>query len=145
MKNKIFVRKKKLQEKNMLKGMGYGQIAPVFEVVTCNYEGSEVKTVSVPVDKAGMKRDVLVNQHYETHFVERHNAESAKSRASKYGSVMSCQKVDPFYFLHKIEFLNLHQIPMVVEIGNGSIIANNALEIQKPEAKNKFEIVIDKE
>jgi hypothetical protein len=140
MKNRIFVRKKKLHEENLLKGMGYGQAVPVFEVVT-EKQGEFIRQ---DFDGEGNTWDVT-KKSYETHFVERKNPDSAKVRASKYGSVLSCQKVDPFYFLYKIEFLNLKQTPMVVEIGNSSITTNNTLEIQKPATKNKFEIVIDKE
>ncbi len=77
------------------------------------------------------------------------NHKSAKRWGERFGTVISCHKVDKSYYLENIEHLNLKQEPVTIELEQEDFVLNKALELERPRRKSDggkiIEIAIDKE
>ena len=77
------------------------------------------------------------------------SAEIAKRWGAKFGTVLHCFKVDTTPYLKNIEFLNLHQEPMEIEIDREEYVLNRAMELTRPRKRfsdKNFDVeVVDKE
>lgn len=77
------------------------------------------------------------------------SAETAKRWGARFGTVLHCVKVDTTPYLKNIEYLNLHQEPMEIEIDKEEYVLNKAMELSRPRKrysdKDFNAEVIDKE
>lgn len=73
--------------------------------------------------------DILKSESYIALFLTARTYDRALSAAKKVGRVIFCRKVDPSYKLRRIEFLNLHQEPITIEVDRREIEVSPELEI----------------
>lgn len=88
--------------------------------------------------------DILQPESYITLFLTTKNYERALVAAKKVGRVLFCRKVDPSYKLRKIEFLNLHQEPITIEVDRREIAISPSLEISPVVEERKIIVEIEK-
>lgn len=66
-----------------------------------------------------------------------YNIKGAKKWGRKFGTVISCHKVDKSPYLKNIEYLNLKQEPLTIELVQEDYVLNKALELERP--KKRFD------
>jgi hypothetical protein len=77
--------------------------------------------------------DILsVAQHRRTLVGLFFNKEKAKRWGSRYGTVISCRKVDKSRYLENIEHLNLKQEPPTIELAQEEFVLSRTLELERP-------------
>lgn len=124
----------------------------------CNWEGEWVMVCP----KCGSKElypksrvklaDTQTVGHRRTVMELFRDAKKAKKWGARFGTVISCRKIDKSYYLENIEHLNLRQEPLTIELEQDFVL-NKALELERPKRnfgnrKLNVEIVeevIDKE
>ncbi len=86
--------------------------------------------------------DILESESYITLFLTTRSYDRALSAAKKAGRVIFCRKVDPSYKLRRIEFLNLHQEPITIEVDRREIEVSPELEITPVMEERKIVVEI---
>jgi hypothetical protein len=61
------------------------------------------------------------------------NKESIKRWAARFGTVISCRKVDSSPYTQNIEYLNLKQEPIVLEVERDEFVLTEDLELERPQ------------
>ncbi len=78
------------------------------------------------------------NGHYaprrprRTLFFHGKSKERAESWGARFGTVLHCRKVDTTPYRKNIDFLDLHQEPISIEIEREEYVLNKALELSRP-------------
>jgi hypothetical protein len=148
----INTRKKRQYEKRLLQGGGS---------VTQGY----IAEIAIPVKQNG---DQYIQRMKEEHFqrisgvtehlrfgmeygakiiskvIDRPNYESAMRRASEYGTVLSCHKIEEEFFIKRIEHLVLPKPQPVMEVMDFEVKVDKNLVAEKQTAKKTFTIEIEK-
>lgn len=91
--------------------------------------------------------DTLSSQPpHRTIISRRKTAKAAMRWGSRYGTVISCEKVDTTSYLKNIEYLNLKQKPRIIKLDKEEFIVTKRLELEHSldtGVKKVFEIDID--
>ena len=87
------------------------------------------------------KVDIVPQVPRRTLFKRTAKYKTALRYAEKFGTVISCQKVDESYYLKNIEFLNLGE-PRPIVIDREEIVVGKDFSVKRP--RRTFNIEIDK-
>jgi len=93
------------------------------------------------------KRNNGDNAPSQTKIKRAKSADIAKKWGAKFGTVLHCAKVDTTPYLKNIEYLNLNQEPLEIEIDREEYVLNRAMELTRPRKRfgDKKDIeVVDK-
>ena len=77
------------------------------------------------------KIDVLPRVPCRTHIKRFKDSKAAKKWGGRFGTVISCFKVDTSPYLKNIEYLNLHQEPLTIEMDREEYTLGSGLELQR--------------
>jgi len=123
----------------------------LYQIVVADYSrkrNGRRQTVVLPDGKGGHsnKIDVEPDVHKRT-LLKRFGGNKAHKRAMawgrKFGTVLSCRKVDHEAYLKNIEHLNLTPKPIVVEMDSGEFTINRDLQMQRTRRRRGRKIDIE--
>jgi hypothetical protein len=139
----INVRKKRQYEKRLLNGQT-NPIMTGFQAVIAvnNRKGDGYVRTDVPLIKEGHKVDIFKGIKYISRIIERKTYEAAYREASRWGTVISCRKIEHEFYLHKVEFIRLKP-HYTFELTKNGITVNKKLEALKPEPQIEFTITVE--
>lgn len=130
---RIFFRKRNREVKELLKTQPLGNKEHLFQIVVKNFSKRDRNgrrdTVVVPRNGIRKKVDVEPEAQRRTLIKAFRNAKAAMRWGRRYGTVVSCQKVDTSYYLRNIEFLNLEPA-MKIEIETEEIAVGSDLSVE---------------
>lgn len=124
-------------------------VESIFEIGILDYSkvSRQASKTVVPTSGNRNKVDILPHIPTRTIFMRVQGKDAHKKamqRAKKKGTVVFCNKVQTSYYLNKIEYLNLNQVPLTVEIEmEQEFELSKALEISNPQKRmleQKYEI-----
>ena len=76
-----------------------------------------------------------------------YNPRGARKWGSRFGTVISCKKVDKSHYLENIEHLNLEQETMTIELEQEDYVLTRTLELERPRKvfeEKKYEVEIER-
>jgi hypothetical protein len=120
---------------------------PLFQIEVVDCSDGQYHQAGNAYDGHKMKQaDIIHPSHRRTLFKRFRDSRAAKKWGSRFGTVISCHKVDisPYYF--NIEHLNIE--PITVELENNGYSLNKSLEVsrlrKRGQKRTRVEFNIDK-
>lgn len=112
----------------------------VYRCDRCGWEGkgqSRCPKCAYSISPKGKIKvvDTLPVAHRRTLLELFYNYRHAIKWGARYGTVISCQKVDKSYYLNNIEHLNLNQEPITIELEQEDYVLSKTLELERPRRK----------
>jgi hypothetical protein len=117
------------------------------EVVDYSRQSAACDTILVIAENNGhglikVKEDIMPPPPRRTLPKRFKSNKQAKKWGSRYGTVVGCHKVDTEYYLRNIEYLNLKQEPIVIEVETGEYVMGRDFEVARSEIGGR-EIIIE--
>jgi hypothetical protein len=137
----INIRKKRQYEKRLLNGQTNPIMTGYQAVIAINGNNSYVRT-EVPLRKEGHKVDIFKGVKHISRIIERKTYEAAYREASRWGTVISCRKIEHEFYLHKVEYIKLKP-HYTFELAKNGITVNKKLEALKPEPQIEFTVTVE--